>query len=170
MSGIPSIRGHAAVAGDFVAVTIADTGAGIPADAVDRIFEPFFTTKGVGKGTGLGLSQVFGFAKQSGGDIRVDSTPGEGATFTLYLPRAYPDGTQAIDGPVDERVDGEGVCVLVVEDNEQVGAFATSALAELGYDTVLTTDGLAALRLLEENCQRYHVIFSDVVMPGMGGI
>ena len=170
MSGIPSIRGHAAVAGDFVAVTIADTGAGIPADAVDRIFEPFFTTKGVGEGTGLGLSQVIGFAKQSGGDIRVDSTPGEGATFTLYLPRAYPDGTQAIDGPVDERVDGEGVCVLVVEDNEQVGAFATSALAELGYDTVLTTDGLAALRLLEENCQRYHVIFSDVVMPGMGGI
>ena len=113
---------------------------------------------------------MIGFAKQSGGDIRVDSTPGEGATFTLYLPRAYPDGTQAIDGPVDERVDGEGVCVLVVEDNEQVGAFATSALAELGYDTVLTTDGLAALRLLEENCQRYHVIFSDVVMPGMGGI
>ncbi len=170
VSGIPAIRGHAAVAGDFVAVTITDTGSGIPAYAIDRIFEPFFTTKGVGEGTGLGLSQVIGFAKQSGGDIRVDSRPGEGTTFTLYLPRAYPDGAAASDEPADERVDGEGVCVLVVEDNEQVGAFATAALKELGYDTILTTDGHAALRLLSDDCSRFHVIFSDVVMPGMGGI
>ena len=170
VSGIPAIRGHAAVAGDFVAVTIADTGSGIPADAIDRIFEPFFTTKGVGEGTGLGLSQVIGFAKQSGGDIRVDSRPGKGTTFTLYLPRAYPEGTEVKDEPADERVDGEGVCVLVVEDNEQVGAFATAALKELGYDTILTTDGQAALRMLSDDCSRFHVIFSDVVMPGMGGI
>ncbi|MBB3472764.1 PAS domain-containing protein [Sphingomonas sp. BK345] len=170
VSGIPALRGHAAQIGDFVAFTIADTGSGIPADVVERIFEPFFTTKGVGEGTGLGLSQVIGFAKQSGGDIKVDSVPGKGTTFTLYLPRAYPDGSEAIDLEAIERVDGEGVCVLVVEDNAQVGEFATAALAELGYDSVLATDGRAALGLLREDCDRFHVIFSDVVMPGMGGI
>jgi signal transduction histidine kinase/CheY-like chemotaxis protein len=170
VSGIPALRGHAAQIGDFVAFTITDTGSGIPADVVERIFEPFFTTKGVGEGTGLGLSQVIGFAKQSGGDIKVNSLPGEGTTFTLYLPRAYPDGREVIDLKAIERVDGEGVCVLVVEDNAQVGEFATAALAELGYDSVLATDGHAALSLLQEDCDRFHVIFSDVVMPGMGGI
>jgi PAS domain S-box-containing protein len=170
VSGIPAIRGHAAVAGDFIAVTITDTGSGIEPGQLDRIFEPFFTTKGVGQGTGLGLSQVIGFAKQSGGDIWVESTPGEGTRFTLYLPRAYPDGSETPDEQMDEDVTGVGLCVLVVEDNAQVGEFATSALKELGYDTILTTDGYAALRLLEKDCQRFHIVFSDVVMPGMGGI
>lgn len=170
VSGIPALRGHPARIGDFVAFTIADTGSGIAADVVERIFEPFFTTKGIGEGTGLGLSQVIGFAKQSGGDIKVDSVPGQGTTFTLYLPRAYPDGSETIDLEAIERVDGDGVCVLVVEDNAQVGEFATAALAELGYDSVLATDGHAALGLLGESCDRFHVIFSDVVMPGMGGI
>ncbi|MDN4633787.1 PAS domain-containing protein [Sphingomonas sp. PsM26] len=170
VSGIPAIRGHAAVAGDFIAVTITDMGSGIAPGEIDRIFEPFFTTKGVGQGTGLGLSQVIGFAKQSGGDIRVDSKPGEGTTFTLYLPRAYPDGNGQQAEQADEDSDGSGVCVLVVEDNAEVGEFATSALKELGYDTVLANDGHAALRLLDENCRRFHVVFSDVVMPGMDGI
>ncbi|MFS0770804.1 ATP-binding protein [Sphingomonas sp. 1P08PE] len=169
VSGIPALRGHAAQIGDFVAFTITDTGSGIPADVVERIFEPFFTTKGVGEGTGLGLSQVIGFAKQSGGDIKVDSVLSKGTTFTLYLPRTYPDGSEAVDLEAIERVDGEGVYVLVVEDNAQVGEFATAALAELGYDSVLATDGRAALGLLQEDCDRFHVIFSDVVMPGMGG-
>ncbi|WP_156678154.1 PAS domain-containing sensor histidine kinase [Sphingomonas profundi] len=170
VSGIPALRGHAAQVGDFVAFTISDTGSGIPADVIERIFEPFFTTKGVGHGTGLGLSQVIGFAKQSGGDIKVDSVPGEGTTFTLYLPRAYPDGGAVIGLDAIEQIDGSGVCVLVVEDNEQVGEFAVAALREIGFDTVLATDGRAALKLLGEDCGRFHVIFSDVVMPGMGGI
>lgn len=170
VSGIPALRGHPAKAGDFVAFTIADTGSGIPPDVVDRIFEPFFTTKNVGEGTGLGLSQVIGFAKQSGGDIRVDSVPGEGTTFTLYLPRAYPEGAQVAETPMDENVGGDGLCVLVVEDNEQVGEFATAALKEMGYDTVLAKDGHEALRLLGEGCDRFHIVFSDVVMPGMDGI
>ena len=169
--GIPAIRGHHPVAGEFVAVTITDTGTGISESDVDRIFEPFFTTKGVGSGTGLGLSQVIGFAKQSGGDVHVDSRPGEGTTFTLYLPRSYP-GTSRVAplDQVDAPSNGAGTCVLVVEDNEQVGAFATQALRELGYESVLASDGACALAELEAGCDRFHIVFSDVVMPGMSGI
>ena len=171
VSGIPAIRAHEPARGDFVAVTITDTGSGIATDDVDRIFEPFFTTKDVGSGTGLGLSQVIGFAKQSGGDIRVDSVAGEGTTFTLYLPRAYPgerDMTER-DAP-NATLTGDGTCVLVVEDNEQVGAFATQALRELGYQSVLARDGSMALAELDKGCDRFHIVFSDVVMPGMSGI
>jgi PAS domain S-box-containing protein len=171
VSGLPAIRGHAAVAGDFVAVTVTDTGEGIPADQLDRIFEPFFITKGVGQGTGLGLSQVIGFAKQSGGDIRVSSSPGEGTTFTLYLPRAQADEA-ALPSPVEEisSIHGGGVCVLVVEDNQDVGGFATGALAELGYDSMLVADAASALELLRDDPDRFHVVFTDVVMPGMNGV
>jgi CheY-like chemotaxis protein len=171
VSGIPSIRSHAPVAGDFVAVTLKDSGAGIAASDLQRIFEPFYTTKGVGAGTGLGLSQVIGFAKQSGGDVRVDSELGIGTTFTLYLPRAGDLGSAANEpAELTGAVSGIGVCVLVVEDNEPVGHFATQALQELGYESVLATDALSALALLEENCSRFHVVFSDVVMPGLDGL
>ena len=173
VSGIPAIRGHAAVAGDFIAVMVADTGAGIPPERIGRIFEPFFTTKGVGEGTGLGLSQVIGFAKQSGGDIRVDSVPGQGTTFTLYLPRAHPEPEpqqQPHQSDENERVGGDGICVLVVEDNEQVGRFATSALNELGYESELATDAVNALAMLDAQQGRHHIVFSDVVMPGMSGV
>ena len=171
VSGIPAIRSHEPVAGDFVAVTITDIGQGIAAADIGRIFEPFFTTKNVGEGTGLGLSQVIGFAKQSGGDIRVDSAPGKGTTFILYLPRAYPDrGDLAVEADVPATIGGDGACVLVVEDNEQVGSFATQALRELGYDSVLALDAAAALAELERGCERFHIVFSDVVMPGMSGL
>ena len=170
VSGIPPIRGHTAVSGDFIAVTVADTGNGIPDELLDRIFEPFFTTKAVGAGTGLGLSQVIGFAKQSGGDIRVSSEAGQGTTFTLYLPRTYPDSS---DRGVEETslpFDGAGICVLIVEDNEQVGRFATSALAELGYRSELAISAQHALDMLRSDTGRYHIVFSDVVMPGMSGV
>jgi PAS domain S-box-containing protein len=171
VSGIPAVRGHAAVEGPFIAVTIADTGSGIAADQVDRIFEPFFTTKPVGEGTGLGLSQVIGFAKQSGGDIQVESEIGRGTTFTLYLPRADGTADGVVGAPQPEpHSEGKGACVLVVEDNEQVGAFATEALKELGYDSVLAPDGARALAELETAGDRFQVVFSDVVMPGMSGI
>lgn len=170
VSGIPAMRAHPAVPGDFVAVTIADTGAGIEPGQVAQIFEPFFTTKGVGEGTGLGLSQVLGFAKQSGGDIKVDSQPGAGTTFTLYLPRAYPDAPAVGVDDAVAQIDGDGVCVLVVEDNSGVGEFATQALRELGYHSVLAPDAAHALAELKRDCSRFHVIFSDVVMPGMSGL
>ncbi len=97
---MPSIRGHGGSRGPFVAISLTDTGAGIPADIIGRIFEPFFTTKTVGRGTGLGLSQVFGFAKQSGGDVDVSSTVGEGTTFTLYLPEVSDEPSEM---PVTDR-------------------------------------------------------------------
>ncbi|WP_374943470.1 PAS domain S-box protein [Sphingomonas sp.] len=168
---IPQTRAHPAVSGDFVAVSIRDTGEGIAADVVDRIFEPFFTTKALGEGTGLGLSQVIGFAKQSGGDIRVESVAGSGTTFTLYLPRApgLAADPAANASPATETA-GDGVCVLVVEDNAQVGEFATEALKELGCHSTLTVDGPDALAELAENRHLYQIVFSDVMMPGMTGL
>lgn len=169
-AGIPAIRAHEPVSGDFVAVEISDTGSGIAPDMIERIFEPFFTTKSVGSGTGLGLSQVIGFAKQSGGDIHVVSSVGEGTTFTLFLPRATPVAEVASAEETLEATDGAGLCVLLVEDNQQVGTFATQALRELGYDSVLAPDGERALLELERGSDRFHIVFSDVVMPGMSGI
>ena len=171
VSGIPEIMGQPAVAGEFVAVTVSDNGTGIAPEQLNHIFEPFFTTKGVGQGTGLGLTQVFGFAKQSGGDVRVDSIPGEGTTFTLYLPRAAADEAAGRrEAGVATRVDGKGECVLVVEDNEDVGAFATAALKELGYNSVLASDAQAALDMLATDAKQFQVVFTDVVMPRMSGI
>jgi PAS domain S-box-containing protein len=171
VSGIPATRGHPPVAGDYIAVAVTDTGTGIDPDAVDRIFEPFFTTKKVGEGTGLGLSQVIGFAKQSGGDIHVRSIPGQGTTFTMYLPRASQEAAGATSTEeVASRSEGGGACVLVVEDNEQVGAFATQALQELGYASVLAVDAAQALAELAARRDQYQIVFSDVVMPGMNGI
>ncbi|TPG49288.1 PAS domain S-box protein [Roseomonas nepalensis] len=168
---LPATRSQSAVAGAFVAVSLTDTGSGIPPDQLERIFEPFFTTKEQGRGTGLGLSQVFGFAKQSGGDIAVQSRIGEGSTFTLYLPRvAAPDARPAEVSEPAPLVDGHGTCVLVVEDNTDVGAFATQALAELGYRPILATNAEQALAELDKDADQFDVVFSDVVMPGMSGI
>nr|WP_313901217.1 ATP-binding protein [Methylobacterium sp. J-048] len=167
---MPAVRAHAAVPGAFVAVSITDTGSGIPEDRLTQIFEPFFTTKGVGQGTGLGLSQVFGFAKQSGGEVTVATKLGKGSTFTLYLPRMT-GAVRPVDGSEPEPLmDGHGTCVLVVEDNAEVGTFATQTLAELGYVTVWAANAEEALAELAKDAERFDVVFSDVVMPGMNGI
>jgi len=167
---VPAVRNHAAVKGSFVAVSIEDSGSGIDKDTLERIFEPFFTTKEVNKGTGLGLSQVYGFAKQSGGEISVESEQGKGSRFTLYLPRLdvavdaeAPSVTPAIM-PSDRR------SVLLVEDNETVGSFAHNLLRELGQDVTWATGADDALRILDEQQGRFDLVFTDVVMPGMNGI
>ncbi len=167
---IPAVRAHPPQRGDFIAVSIADTGSGIAPENLERIFEPFFTTKGVGQGTGLGLSQVFGFAKQSGGEIVVESTLGRGTTFTLYLPRVAATATALPDTEPEALAEGHGTCVLVVEDNLEVGAFAQQALKELGFSTVWATDAGKALAEIERIPYRFEVVFSDVMMPGMNGV
>jgi PAS domain S-box-containing protein len=169
-SFIPAVRSHPAVPGRYVAISMTDSGTGIEPEKLERIFEPFFTTKGVGQGTGLGLSQVFGFAKQSEGDIVVESPPGEGATFTLYLPQVDESDRPVEDDAVQTLADGHGTCVLVVEDNREVGTFTTQSLAELGYVTVWAANAQEALAELGKDASRFDIVFSDVVMPGMNGI
>jgi PAS domain S-box-containing protein len=170
---MPRIRSHAAAAGPFVALSVTDGGTGIAPDLLPRIFEPFFTTKSVGKGTGLGLSQVIGFAQQSGGDVDVVSEIGRGSTFVLYLPQADrpPVATAEPDvGPAEAPKVARRLIVLVVEDNLDVGRFCTQILEDLGHATVWAHDAEAALVEIGRAPSRFDAVFSDVVMPGMGGV
>ncbi|MET7245599.1 PAS domain-containing protein [Methylobacterium sp. EM32] len=169
---LPGIRGHAGAPGPFAAVSVVDEGVGIAPGLLDRIFEPFFTTKETGKGTGLGLSQVIGFAKQSGGDVEVTSEVGRGTTFTLYLPEVDPpagSGENVVPGTADETEE-RGLSVLVVEDNLDVGRFCTQLLEDLGHGTVWAHNAEAALAEVERTPFRFDAVFSDVVMPGIGGV
>ena len=165
---LPQIRGHAAAEGPFVAVRVSDTGPGVAPDVLEHIFEPFFTTKVVGRGTGLGLSQVFGFAKQSGGEIEVTSSPEGGAVFTLYLPRVDAERETEPAPPRPPQFHGRGR-VLLVEDNAHIGEFTTQLLQDLGYQTELAPNAGAALEKLSAD-SAFDAVFSDVVMPGMDGI
>ncbi|HEX3676177.1 MAG TPA: ATP-binding protein [Sphingomicrobium sp.] len=150
------------------AVAISDSGTGMDSETTSRIFEPFFTTKKTGKGTGLGLSQVYGFATQSGGDVLVESEPSKGTTVTILLPCSQAE--MMIDRKADEAPlpAQPRAVILVVEDNEEVGHFAETLLTELGHSVTLATSGEEALELARAN--DYDVVFSDVVMPGMGGL
>ena len=156
------------VTGDYVMIEVTDTGFGMTQDTLGRIFEPFFTTKEEGKGTGLGLSMVFGFIKQSGGNIDVYSEPGIGTTFRLYLPRAA-SLTDAIPAPVVETNPGRGERVLAVEDNASMRRVVLNQLRELGYQPVEAASAAEALAILEQ--QSIDLLFTDVVMPGpMDGV
>ena len=164
--------------GEYVDLKVRDNGPGMPPAVLSRIFEPFFTTKPPGKGTGLGLAQVHGFAKQSGGDISVESTPGQGALVVLHLPRVE-DEDAILAGPTPEDDTGDvanlmqraaGKSILVVEDNDDVAEFACSMLHELGYSTQRAASGKDALAVLAAPDTRFDGVFSDIVMPGMGGL
>ena len=172
VSAIPALRAQSMRSGNFVAIAMADTGTGIASDHIEAIFEPFFTTKEVGKGTGLGLSQAFGFAKQSGGDIAVESRPGQGATFTIYLPQAAMPAKAAEDAAAasEPAARGRGYRVLVVEDNDDVGQFSTELLEDLGYTVRRVDNADAALSILAEDEFAADLVFSDVIMPGMNGV
>jgi len=172
VTAIPVLRAQPARGGDFIAISVEDTGTGIAAKNISAIFEPFFTTKEVGKGTGLGLSQAFGFAKQSGGDIDVKSMVGHGATFTIYLPQAaapVKDKPGAATGG-EAVASGRGYRVLIVEDNDDVGMFSTELLEDLGYSVKRVANANAALAILAEDEFSADLVFSDVIMPGMNGV
>ena len=147
--------------GDYVAISVADTGTGIAPDVLDKIFDPFFTTKPVGKGTGLGLSQVHGFTHQAGGTVMVDSELGRGTTVTILLPRDQASTQAAKAEPADSS--GSGT-VLLVEDNPDVAAASISLLEQLGYSVRRVADAEEALREVERD--GVDLVFSDIVMPG----
>ncbi|PCD02777.1 PAS domain S-box protein [Sphingomonas spermidinifaciens] len=157
--------------GHFLRLCVADTGAGMAPDVVRRAFEPFFTTKAVGKGTGLGLSQVFGFVRQSGGHVRIESTPGEGTAVHLYLPAADAEtSTPGERAPPNTHLPQArpGERVLVVEDEERVRSFSVEALRDLGYAVDAAASGPEALAAIGAGLKP-DLLFTDMVMPDMTG-
>jgi two-component system, cell cycle sensor histidine kinase and response regulator CckA len=166
---------HSLPPAEYVVCEVTDTGTGIPADIVEKIWEPFFSTKDVGKGTGLGLSMVYGIIKQTGGFIFCDSLIGKGTTFSIFLPRHYPDKTvlaavvkEEPVAPKREDFTGRGR-ILVVEDEDSVRAFAVRALQSRGYTVVEAESGEAGLEVIDNDKDGFELILSDVVMPEMDG-
>jgi len=177
----PVQRSHDVMAaGDYVLIEVGDTGTGIAKEDLSRIFEPFFSTKEVGEGTGLGLSTVYGIIHQTNGYIFVDSAPGEGTTFSIYLPRhegAPGEMVATVDGPPRLKetaakstgdLTGEGT-VLLVEDEDAVRMFGARALRNKGYKVLEARDGEQALDVINSSDDHIDLIISDVVMPGMNG-
>jgi PAS domain S-box-containing protein len=148
-------------AGEYVRVTVSDTGTGMPPDVIARAFEPFFTTKEVGKGTGLGLSQVYGFIRQSGGEVVIDSKEGEGTTISIYLPAVVTDSLDATASHTER--------VLIVEDEPDLMDVAASLFTSMGYEVLTAASGREAIDVLEQ--KDVDILFTDVVMPnGMDGL
>ncbi|WP_295545924.1 PAS domain-containing sensor histidine kinase [uncultured Pseudacidovorax sp.] len=156
--------------GRYVRITVADTGSGMPGDVLAKAFDPFFTTKPIGQGTGLGLSMVYGFAQQSGGQVRIDSVPGQGTRVDLYLPCATEPPAEA--APVGQDAGGmlatEGEVVLLVEDDPGVRLLVREVLIDLGYRTLEAADGPSALPILQSH-GRIDLLVSDVGLPGLNG-
>ena len=165
-----------AVPGDFVEISLTDTGCGMTPAVMARVFEPFFTTKPIGQGTGLGLSQVYGFLRQSGGAIRLQSAPGAGACFRLYLPRHVGPGIEApaaIWSPADPRnaeraATLAGAIILLVEDEADIRAHLSDSLQNLGCIVLEAADGPDAVRMLQSH-QRLDLLLTDIGLPGLDG-
>jgi CheY-like chemotaxis protein len=157
--------------GDYVAIVVCDTGCGMSPEVLARAFDPFYTTKAPGQGTGLGLSQVYGFVRQSGGHISIDSQPGTGTTVSIYLPR-YSGSDQgeaaAPSAKISPVAPGNKEVILVVEDEDRVRTMTVEALRDLGYDVIAASGPQQALDELN-SIPHLHLIVTDVVMPGMNG-
>lgn len=167
-----SVEGRASeiFAGDYVRLSVRDTGSGMSDDVLDRAFDPFFTTKPIGQGTGLGLSMVYGFIKQTGGHVLIDSVEGQGTVVHLYLPchQNLRERSPVVVGGLEAPRAVNGECVLVVEDEEPVRMLVVDVLQELGYSTLEAADSKAALPYLQSS-ERIDLLVSDVGLPGLNG-
>ncbi len=155
-------------AGDYVAITVQDTGTGIAPNILARVFEPFFTTKPPGVGSGLGLSQVFGTARQSGGGVRIETELGQGTAVTVDLPRAATPVRQPRADPARSALPGSGAAILLVDDDDAVRAVTAAMLQDLGYKVRDVDSGKAALHALTQDIET-DILLTDLVMPGMNG-
>ena len=155
--------------GEWVCVTVADSGTGIPPDVLPHVFDPFFTTKAPGEGTGLGLSQVYGIVAGHDGHVDVATEVGQGTTFSLYLPALAPRQPQTYTPRAEHPVRGQGQTIMVVEDNATTRKALVDSLELLNYQVMETTNGREALALLEEHAGQVALVLTDVVMPEMGG-
>jgi two-component system, cell cycle sensor histidine kinase and response regulator CckA len=155
--------------GDFVELTVSDTGCGMDPETLRRIFEPFFTTKGIGKGTGLGLSTVYGIVRQSGGNIIAESAPGAGACFRIYLKREEGGAEPVRDGASEPRHGSGCETVLVVEDEEALRTVVDRVLSRAGYRVLATANAAEALALCQTRGPEVNLVLTDVIMPGMNG-
>jgi signal transduction histidine kinase len=163
-------EGAVAGPGSYVRLSVTDSGCGMPPEVRDRVFEPFFTTKEVGKGTGLGLSMVYGFVRQSGGHVAVESAPGVGTTVALYLPKATQKPDAEVEAIQTQAIPPGSERILVVEDNEELLEVTTAMLTTFGYRVLCARNGAEAIQMLESG-QEFELLFSDVVMPnGMNGV
>jgi signal transduction histidine kinase len=158
-------------AGDYVKISVTDTGCGMPPEIVERAFEPFFTTKPVGKGTGLGLSQIFGFAHESGGEVGIESEVGRGTVVSIYLPRTEAAAPVRLH-PAVQRAEGAdlhvpGARILLVEDDPRVRSATVDALEDLDYEPVACGSGAEAIELF--NVRDFDLVVTDVIMPEMSG-
>jgi signal transduction histidine kinase/ActR/RegA family two-component response regulator len=157
--------------GDYVKISVTDTGCGMAPDVLERAFEPFFTTKPVGKGTGLGLSQIFGFAHQSGGEVGIESQLGRGTTVSIYLPRTEAAAAAVRLHPAVQRSEAEahvdGARILLVEDDPRVRAATVGALEDLDYEPVACASGAEAVEMFA--AREFDLVISDVIMPEMTG-
>jgi signal transduction histidine kinase/CheY-like chemotaxis protein len=162
-------RRHGDLVGDFVMILVNDTGTGMSHEVARKAFDPFFTTKPIGQGTGLGLSMIYGFAKQSGGHVEIESAPGAGTTIKLYVPRFSGEiPREAAIFPVRPLPAARGETILVVEDDPSVRLLVLELLDDLGYQTIEAVDSRAALPVLQSS-QRLDLMVSDVGLPGMSG-
>jgi len=152
-----------------VLLEVADTGSGMDEATLQRVFEPFFTTKAAGKGCGLGLSTVYGIVKQHEGYVAVESAPGRGATFRVYLPRIEAPAVARHDPNGRGPLPGGEETILLVEDEEAVRGLVREILSRLGYRVLMAGDGIEALALSRELGEPIHLLLTDVIMPGMDG-
>jgi PAS domain S-box-containing protein len=167
--GKGAVRGpDGAAAGDYVCISVIDTGEGMSAEVIDKAFDPFFTTKPIGQGTGLGLSMIYGFVRQSGGHVELASAVNKGATVSLYLPRSADAAAAAPPSNLAPTPLGQGETVLIVEDDAAVRLLVVSVLEELGYTALEASDSAQALPILESN-SRLDLLISDVGLPGLNG-